>query len=537
MLSRLRFGVAGMVAASELPIETIREGTTALNLAETIFGNGVTVESATYSGDIDSAGTYSNADTITPGVAPGDSGIIMSTGNAQDFTNSSGSSNQSANTSTNTSGINNNVQLNTAAGALTYDASILDVNFRPTSDLMTMKFVFSSEEYPEFQNSIYQDFFGVWINGQEVQLAVGDGDMDPGNINTTNNINMYVDNTNDDYNTEMDGFTITMTRTMNVVPNETNTIRIAIADVGDIGYDSNLMIAANSVQTDLVAVTDSVNVYPDGTKVIDVLGNDVSANSSLLTITHINGQVATVGAQIQLPTGQLVTLNIDGSLSVEGDGDIEDFNFTYTVSDGVESSVGMVNATSIPCFVAGTLIATPNGERAAQDLMPGDLVLTQDDGPQPLRWIGTRTVAATGKFAPIHIRANTFGEHRDLLVSPLHRILIRDNLAEILFGEAEVLVAARDLVNDRSVTRREGGEVEYVHLMFDRHQVVYSEGLETESFLPGPQTCESFEAETVAEICAIFPEIDPETGRGYSPAARRTLKRYEAGILCSGMVA
>ena len=361
--------------------------------------------------------------------------------------------------------------------------------------------------------------------------------MDPGNINTANNINMYVDNSNDAYNTEMDGFTITMTLTMNVIPDATNSIRIAIADVSDTGYDSNLMIAANSVQTDLVALTDSFAVYPDGTKVIDVLGNDVSANDSLLTITHINGQVAAVGAQIVLPTGQSVTLNSNGTLTVEGDGDTENFNFTYTVTDGIETDVGMVNASSIPCFVAGTLIATPDGERPAEDLMPGDLVLTQDDGPQPLRWIGTRTVAATGKFAPIHIRANTFGEHRDLLVSPLHRILIRDNLAEILFGEAEVLVAARDLVNDSSVTRREGGQVEYVHLMFDRHQVVFSEGLETESYLPGPQTCESFAAETIAEICAIFPEIDPKTGHGYSQAARRTLKRFEADILCSGMVA
>ncbi len=515
----------------------MREGTTALDLAQTIFGSGVTVISASYSGDIDSAGTYSNADTIAPGVAPSDSGIILSTGDAQDFTNFFGSSNQSNSTSTNTSGINDNAQLNAAAGANTYDAAILDVDFIPTSSLMTMQFVFSSEEYPEFQNSIYQDFFGVWINGQEVQLAVGDGDMDPGNINTANNINMYVDNTNDAYNTEMDGFTITMTLTMNVIPNETNSIRIAIADVSDSGYDSNLMIAANSVQTDLVALTDSFAVYPNGTRVVDVLGNDVSANNSLLTITHINGQVAAVGAQILLPTGQSVTLNSDGTLTVDGDGDTEDFNFTYTVTDGVETDIGMVNASSIPCFVAGTLIATPDGERPAEDLMPGDLVLTQDDGPQPLRWIGTRTVAATGKFAPIHIRANTFGEHRDLLVSPLHRVLIRDNLAEILFGEAEVLVAARDLVNDATVTRREGGQVEYVHLMFDRHQVVFSEGLETESYLPGPQTCESFEAETIAEICAIFPEIDPKTGQGYSQAARRTLKRFEADILCSGMVA
>jgi hypothetical protein len=66
--------------------------------------------------------------------------------------------------------------------------------------------------------------------------------------------------------------------------------------------------------------------------------------------------------------------------------------------------------------------------------------------------------------------------------------------------------------------------------MFDRHQVVISEGLETESFLPGPQTARSFAPETLAEICALFPELDPETGQGYSPAARRTLKAHEAQL-------
>ena len=96
----------------------------------------------------------------------------------------------------------------------------------------------------------------------------------------------------------------------------------------------------------------------------------------------------------------------------------------------------------------------------------------QDDGLQPLRWIGQRTVAAQDNFAPIRIRANTFGTHDDLMVSPEHRVLIRDNIAELLFGEQEILVSAKDLVNDRSVTRCIGGDVTYVHLMFDRHQVV-----------------------------------------------------------------
>ncbi|WP_299774266.1 Hint domain-containing protein [uncultured Tateyamaria sp.] len=522
--------------AAELPIQTVREGVDASDMADAIFGDGVQVVSASYTGDRDSAGIYTNGDSVAPGVTPGDTGVILSTGEVEDFTNSSGQENQSTNTSTNTSGQNNNGQFNAAAGARTFDASYLDVDFIPDGNLMTMQFVFSSEEYPEFQNSIYQDFVGVWVNGDLVEMEVGDGDTDPGNINTTNNINMFVDNSNDAFNTEMDGFTITLTLTMVVNPDVVNSIRIGIADVADSQFDSNLLIAGDSVQTSLVAVGDDVNVYPDGTTSFNVLDNDVSPVGSTLTITHINGQpvsydsVTGIGTTITLPTGQQVTIGPNGELTVVGDGDEEDFNFTYTVTDGNNTDVGFVNATSVPCFVAGTLISTPEGDVPVESLREGDPVLTQDDGPQPLRWIGTRTVAAQDQYAPILIRAGTFGQHDDVMLSPLHRVLIRDSLAELLFGDREVLVAAKDLVNDRSVTRREGGTVTYVHLMFDKHQVVFSGGLATESFLPGPQTAKSFEREIVEEICSIFPELDPETGEGYGPAARRTLRGYEAGL-------
>lgn len=526
-----------MVKASELPITTVREGTTATQMAQEIFGDGVVVTGATYYGDTDSAGIYTNGDSISSGVTPGDTGVIMSTGDAEDFTNPRGKANQRTNTSTNTSGTDNFAQYNSAAGGRTYDASTLDIDFIPDTDVLTMQFVFSSEEYPEFANSIYQDFFGVWVNGALVQHDVGDGDTNPFNISTTNNINMYINNTGGDYNTEMDGFTITLTLTMNVIAGQTNSMRIALADVSDSNYDSNVLIAGNSVQTKLIAMSDDVNVYPDGTTTLNVLDNDINYGPGTLTITHINGQPVTVGTTITLPSGQLVTLNADGTFNVVGDGDEEDFNFTYTITNGTQTDVGFVNATSVPCFVAGTLIATPQGDRRAETLHPGDLVMTMDEGAQPLRWTGSRRVTATGDFAPIHIRANTLGTHRDLLVSPLHRVLIKDNLAELLFGEAEVLVAARDLVNDHSIIRREGGEVTYVHLLFDRHQVVFSEGLETESFLPGPQTVTSFEAGAVKEIYSIFPELNPETGAGYPVAARRTLKRYEAELLRAAKVA
>ena len=109
--------------------------------------------------------------------------------------------------------------------------------------------------------------------------------------------------------------------------------------------------------------------------------------------------------------------------------------------------------------------------------------------------------------------------------------LIEDGRSELLFGESEVLVAAKHLLNDMTVIRRTGGEVTYVHLLFDEHQVVYSEGLASESFQPGPLTTADLDAEVMAEICTIFPELDPATGAGYGPSRRLTLKPHEAEVL------
>ncbi len=520
-----------MVAASELSINT---GASAMNMAQTIMGNGVTVTGASYSGDNRSSGIFSGGDTTSPGVVPSDTGVILSTGKAKDFTNSSGQSNQDSNQSSNTRGVNNDSDFNALAGARTYDASFLEIDFIPDADTnyISMQFVFSSDEYPEYINSIYNDVVGLWVDGNPVDMSIGSSSV--GNVNQTDNQNLYVDNTGDQYNTEMDGFTVTLSVKIPVIPGQVNTIKIGVADVSDSSYDSNLLIAADSGQADVLAFDDSVHLTGNQTKVVDVLANDQVSAGAQVTITHINGVAVSAGDTVTLTTGQQVSLNSDGTLTLVGDGTDENFTFTYQIEDALSgvSDTGMVTVGAVPCFVAGTLIELADGRQVpVETLTPGDLVLTHDNGPQPLRWIGTRRVPATGKFAPIHIAANTFGTHGPLLLSPQHRVLIRDALADLLFGEAEVLVAAKDLVNDRSVRRVEGGEVTYVHILFDEHQVVYSQGLATESFLPGPQVTSSLERDVVEEICALFPDLDPETGKGYSPAARRTLRSYEAQLL------
>ncbi|MEC8294339.1 MAG: Hint domain-containing protein [Pseudomonadota bacterium] len=519
-----------MAIANELPINN---NASAIQMAEEMFGAGVTVVDADYYGDRRSSGTYSNGDSISEGVTPGDTGVILSTGRTSNFTKSSGTTNTntSNSTSTNTSGVNNNAAFNAAAGTSTYDASFMDVEFIPDGDTLTLQFVFASEEYPEYVNSLYQDFIGVWVNGQQVDLAVGDGDIDPLNINGGNNESLFISNLNDEYNTEMDGFTATMTLKMNVNVGEVNTLRIGIADVTDSSYDSTLLIAGDSAQTAFIAQDDAVDVAPGFSKTIDVLGND-GDGSSTLTLTHINGQAVSAGSVITLTTGQQLQVNADGTLTVLADGDLESVIFSYTAENGAGiSDSAFVTVNQVPCFVEGTKVKTPEGEVAVEHLQVGNLVLTKDDGAQPLRWIGSRTVAAAGSFAPIHIRRGTFGEHGDLWVSPLHRVLVRDPMSELLFAEAEVLVAAKELVDGKNVRQVEGGEVTYVHLLFDRHQILWSEGLETESFLPGPQIVHALEQDVMTEICTLFPELDPETGAGYGPAARQTLRQYEASLL------
>ena len=143
-----------MAIATELNINT---AATALDMANAIFGNGVTVVSATYTGAAVSSGIYTGALTTIPGVVPTDSGVILSTGNVTDFTNSSGTTdtNTSAGWSTDTAGVDGDAQLNAVAGVPTFDAAILTANFIPDGDILTMQFVFSSEEYPEYVNSLY----------------------------------------------------------------------------------------------------------------------------------------------------------------------------------------------------------------------------------------------------------------------------------------------------------------------------------------------------------------------------------------------
>ena len=208
---------------------------------------------------------------------------------------------------------------------------------------------------------------------------------------------------------------------------------------------------------------------------------------------------------------------------------------TYTASSTYaphEADIaGAIYADIVVCFTSGTRIATVSGDRRIEDLVGGDLVLTMDRGYQPISWIGSTKVPATGDLAPVLFRKGALGNSRDLRVSPQHRMLLQGWQAEMLFGEEEVLATAKSLVNDHSILRDEGGEVEYFHILFDTHEIIYAEGAPSESFHLGEESWKALDQATRDEILTLFPELADGHFEDYGASVRASLKHSEGQLL------
>ncbi len=240
----------------------------------------------------------------------------------------------------------------------------------------------------------------------------------------------------------------------------------------------------------------------------DSNGNTV--NTWEVTITDTVGD-GTGDAILTFPNGERVTL--------------------VGVTPSQVNSFAKLNAMGIPCFTRGTSLRTPKGEVPIECLRIGDLVTTADHGDQPVRWIGSRKVAAIGKLAPVLIAANTLGNTRRLLVSQQHRMLLSNWRSQLLFGEEEVLVAAKHLVNGHNIRVIQGSEVEYFHVLFDHHEIVFAEGAPSESFYPVGEGFQCLDAEAQDEISNLFPGLATLGISTYGYVARRTLRAFEAELM------
>ncbi|SIS70765.1 Hint domain-containing protein [Roseivivax lentus] len=158
---------------------------------------------------------------------------------------------------------------------------------------------------------------------------------------------------------------------------------------------------------------------------------------------------------------------------------------------GIDTEGVLARFAQLACvsFTRGTLITLASGAQCpVEELQVGDRVLTRDDGPQAVRWIGQRTTRATGGFAPVQIRAGALNNTNDLVVSPDHRLFIYQREDALGTGRAEVLVRARHLVNGDTIRRLSGGFVDYYQMLFDQHEIIYAEGIAAESMLVDSRT-------------------------------------------------
>ena len=244
-------------------------------------------------------------------------------------------------------------------------------------------------------------------------------------------------------------------------------------------------------------------------------------------ITIVGGESGeTAGDTLDL-TGVLVKGSI---VYTNTDDDNGGLSGTATLIDGTVVTFSAIE--TVICFALGTQIATPRGERPIETLRRGDMVNTLDHGPRPIKWIGHKTVRATGALAPICFQRGSVGNNRDLFVSPQHRMLKSGYETQLHFGEEEVLAPARSLVDNLSISVAYGGMVTYYHMLFDDHEIVFANGTASESFHPGGFGLDTLHTPAREEVFSLFPRLRSDPN-GFGPTSRPSLKPRDAKVFAN----
>lgn len=243
---------------------------------------------------------------------------------------------------------------------------------------------------------------------------------------------------------------------------------------------------------------------------------------------------------LNLPVGTVITDNTFGTITVQDGVGYSLSSGSFTLPSGITVSYSAFeNGSGMPCFTRGTEILTQDGPKWIETLRTGDLIPTVGNGLQPIRWIGNRrfdcfALRENPKLQPVRIVAGALGgglPNRDLLVSRQHRMLVQSKIAQRMFGASEVLIPAIKLTElpgifvDETVT-----SVEYFHLLFDQHQVIFAEDAPTESLFTGPEALNSLGTEAREEIFAIFPELADMT-RTVDPARYIPRRRQQKQLV------
>lgn len=266
---------------------------------------------------------------------------------------------------------------------------------------------------------------------------------------------------------------------------------------------------------------------------VDYGDNDTTANKVVIDTDSFERddlQVLVVGYDpldaLQLlgaDNVQIGTPNINQVAFLYGNG----FSGIVKILDPQERDLFDDPAPIVICFANGTIIDTALGPRPVESLLVGDEIKTLDNGHQTVRWIGRRELSSEEllrhpHLRPIRFSAGTMGQNlpwTDLVVSPQHRIRLNDWRAELLFGHPDVLIPAKAFLSVPGVEILEDWSGAYFHLLFDRHELVWSNGLLTESLHPGEVALSALEAEDM-EIIARKASRLPANQKTSRPAIR-----------------
>lgn len=199
------------------------------------------------------------------------------------------------------------------------------------------------------------------------------------------------------------------------------------------------------------------------------------------------------------------------------------------------------------CFTPDGVIETAHGPMCVGDLEVGDKILTRDNGYQELRWIYYRQLAPSqtqtkNNLAPVVVKKDAFGPNvpeRDMKVSPGHMLLVSGDIPQKAFGEPEVLIPAKKLLDVDGVYQERRSRilagVTYVHLVFDAHEIVHVDGMWSESFRPSPASLELIHREGYQELLEIFPELTFDNANELFPEVRHSLYARKAKRLANKM--
>jgi gliding motility-associated-like protein len=284
LLKRLTAVAAVMMALPAAAQLNVTTQTDPLVLAQKILGSGVRILNPQFKGHNLSAGTF----TAAPGTFVIDSGIVLTTGRAKTSGSSVGVDGlASAFASSPTSNLGD-ADLTAFSGKTTKDACILEFDFIPQGDSINIRYVFGSEEYPEWVCSQFNDVFGFFISGpgffgqRNIANVPNAPNTTPVSINTINsgipgqNFNImdcqgfpgspftqYYVNNSIGVTMTYDGHTVVLTAKAKVTPCQTYHIKLAIADATDQSFDSGVFIEANSFSSPKVASSTASGPYTD----------------------------------------------------------------------------------------------------------------------------------------------------------------------------------------------------------------------------------------------------------------------------------